>query len=240
MKEIKRMKKSFSGVLVAALALAGVIGTSSKADAALIIDFDNVTFDGGTITSLAGGNFSGSNIVFDSILLKDTTAGTTLAGVQCGVATTTTSATLADTCKLNFNTLTNTFAVTSPTGLWAIGPDFLAYTADRGGLIAGTAGQNVLTGSFSQFNSFSGPGGNSLFVGAGTDTKNAALLAFFGLPASSSFTFANTNISSTSNGNVTEADLINIVNVPEPASMALFGLGLMGVGIVQRRRAAKQ
>src|SRR3954469_17854492 len=82
-----QMKKTFSGILVAALAFAGVVGTSAKADAALVIDFDNIVFDAGTITGTAGGNFSGSGISFDSIYLKDTTAGTTLAGAQCGVAT---------------------------------------------------------------------------------------------------------------------------------------------------------
>jgi len=233
------MNKSYSGMLVAALALAGVVATSSKANAALLIDFDNVSFDGGTITSLGGGNYSGSNIVFDSILLKDTTLGTTLAGVQCGVSTTVAGATVADTCKLNFNTSTNTFAVTSPTGLWNIGADLLPYTADRGGLLAGTAGANVLTGTFSNFQNFTGAN-NSLFVGTGDDTKNAALLAFFGLPASTTFTFANTEIYANANGQVNEADLTNIVTtVPEPASMTLLGLGLIA-GAAHRRRRARR
>ena len=128
---INRMKKSFSGMLVAALALVGVLGTSSKANAALLIDFDNLSFDGGTVTSLGGGNYSGSGIVFDTILLKDTTGGPggtsiTLAGLQCGVANSTAAATLADTCKLDFNTLANTVTMTSPTGLWNIGAGLCA------------------------------------------------------------------------------------------------------------------
>ena len=38
---------------------------------------------------------------------------------------------------------------------------------------------------------------------------------------------------------VTEADLTNMAQVPEPASMALFGLGLMGFGVISRRRRAQ-
>ena len=69
------------------------------------------------------------------------------------------------------------------------------------------------------------------------DTKNAALLAFFGLPANTNFTFANTEIFMGPDGTVTESDLTNMAQVPEPASMALFGLALLGFGAVTRRRA---
>jgi len=230
------MKKMYGVLCVVGLLL---LGTSSNANAALIIDFDNVSFDGGTLLPLGGNNFSGVNIVFDTILLKDTTAGTTLAGVQCGVATSVGAALASDTCKLNFNTAANTFTVTSPTGLWGIGADNLPYTADRGGLVAGTAGLPVLTGSFTNFANVTGLT-NSLFAATGPDSKNPALLAFFGLAPGTTFTFANTDIWTNANGQVTEADLVNQVNevVPEPASMTLLGLGLLAVAYRARRKLA--
>ena len=61
--------------------------------------------------------------------------------------------------------------------------------------------------------------------------------------ATSAFRFANTEPDMSTDGQVREADAISVltptVTVPEPVSMVLFGLGLIGVGIVQQRRRAK-
>jgi PEP-CTERM motif len=224
------MKKSFSGMLVAALAVVGVLGTSSKANAALLIDFDNLRFDGGTFTSLGGGQYSGSGILFDTILYKDSVTGN-IAGAQCGVSTTSAGALATDACQLNFNTALNTFSLTAPTGLWDIGADFAPFTADRGGFIAGTTG-NVLTGSFSAFADIAGV----LFVGAGIDSKDPDLLAFFGLPANTTFAFATTEIHFNPDGQVLEADLTNFVT-PEPATMMLLGTGLLAAFRARRKSA---
>jgi hypothetical protein len=195
----------------------------APARAALILDFENLEADGGTVTPLGGGNYSGTNILFQEIYLVDTVTNVRLAGVQCGL-------TVAGSCLLNFNTLTGTFVLTDPGGLYNIGPDLIAYTADTGALVL-AAGQNVLTGT--GFTSF---GEIGLIFGAnGTDTKNETLLRFFGL-ASSQFIFANTEILVNAQGEVQEADLTNRAAVPEPTALSLFGLGFLAVGRAFRRR----
>ena len=225
------MKRYLKGSFVAATALICVVGMGTTADAALIIDFDNIVFDGGTVMQ-NGPNWVGSDIIFDSIFLKDTNLVDPIAGVQCGATNTGTAAAApTETCKLSFRTANNTFTVTAPGGLYAIGADLLPYSADRGGLVV-AAGGTVLSGSFTAFGGI----GGVVFGASGLDTKNAALLQFFGLPANTNFTFANTEIYMASNGTVTEADLTNMAQVPEPASTALFGLGLMGFGAAARGR----
>ena len=219
-------------MLVAALAVAGVLGTGSKANAALLIDFDNAVFDGGTVTSLPGNNFSGSNIIFDSIHLRDSAnLGVSLAGLQCGATNTAPGdASITDTCRLSFNTATNTMSLVTTTGLWDIGDDQLPYTDDRGALIVGPQ-QTVLTGSFTSW-----LGGPSGFLGFGIDTKNPAMLQFFGLPADTTFSFVNTEITM-QNGAVLEADLTNIAGtpIPEPATMMLLGTGLLAAFRARRK-----
>jgi len=236
------MKKRFSGMLVAALAVAGVLGTSSKADAALLIDFDNAVLDGGEITSLGGGDYSGSGIVFDTILYRDTTGGPggtslTLAGLQCGSSTDSNTALSSDACHLSFNTATNTFELTAESGLYAIGADLQAYTDDTGGLIVG-AGETVLLGSFLGFFNLAGDEG-SLFAATGLDEKNEALLRYFGLPVDTGFQFANTEIYTNADGSIINSDLSNRVTtaVPEPTTMMLLGTGLLAAFRARRKSA---
>ena len=226
------MNKSFSGMLVAALAVAGVLGTGSKANAALVVSFDNIAFDGGTVSASGGGNFTGTNILFDTIRYTDTNnPGVIIGSLQCGP-----TASLLNSCQLNFSTAADTFSMVAPAGLYDAGPDG-SYSGFTGLQIVAN-GQNVLTGDFTTFDHTVGPGGVfAEFEGFGTDTKNPAILAFFGLPADTTFTFANTVIHINANGQVVEADLSNIVNtpIPEPATMMLLGTGLLAAFRARRK-----
>ena len=182
----------------------GVLGTSSKANAAMLIDFDNLSFDGGTVTNLGGGNYSGSGIVFDTILLRDTTGGPggtsiTLAGLQCGVAN---SAGAAHTRR-------HVQAGFQHAGEHGHGDFADGSMEHRSGLSAlyrrpwragcGNVRRLVLSGQFSTFNNFAGADGN-LFIGVGFDMKDPEMFAFFGLPPNTGFTFLNTDIWLNANG----------------------------------------
>src|SRR5439155_266221 len=87
-------------------------------------------------------------------------------------------------------------------------------------------------------------GGGVSFNG-GTDTKNSALLAFFGLPANTQFLFGPANVqfnpsygqNGSFSGTAYSTDVSNTV-VPEPGSMMLFGSGLVGLSTLIRRRGA--
>ena len=207
------------------------LAVPSSSEAALIIRFDNVTTTGGTITDLGGGNFTGDNILFDQITLEDDVTHVIFKTVQCGLSN-------AQACELDFSTITGSFVLTAPGGLYDAGADGV-YNGVTGPQISPN-GTVVLSGVIATAGAVCSPfTGECSFSAFGTDTKDPNLLAFFGVTANN-LQFANTEIYFDSNGNVTQEDLINhgdIISIPEPGMLTLFGLGLLGVGRRFRRRA---
>lgn len=176
------------------------------------ISFDQASpsEQGGTVTASGGGNYVGTDIFFDHIEYNQV-------DVYCDASQGTTST----NCLLNFDTAANTFVLTAPAGLYDASGNLLP-TLDGSSI-------TVLSGSFTGFVDVLGQD----FVSTGVDTKNAALLAFFGI-TSNSFVFNNTDIHTSTDGTVRQADIVN--SVPEPGLLTLFGLGLLGVGRKFARR----
>jgi hypothetical protein len=211
---------------VGAAALTLVMFGSVRHAAAVEIKFDQLSDFGGTISS-DGSTVTGTNIIFDYVIGTDGISGQLFCSPDC---------------YLNFTS----GVYDSSTGTYGAG----GYFTVTGTLYTGTGGTGtqiatgtLLTGTFTSGDIALG----TFFIGVGPDTKNAALLAWFGLPTTTLFRFADTNIAGfgtmTEGGvfstSVREADIVNTA-VPEPGSMVLLGSGLFALASVARRRFGRK
>ena len=227
------LRNFVAGLGVAAL---GVAALPSSARAATIIEFDDAHISGGTVIQ-SGTTITGTDILFDIITLSDDITNVVYAEAQCGSGSVAESPT--NVCVMNFTfdtvTSTGTISITTLGGLYGVGADGIDFSGDESGTQFLAPGSSVLTGTLSA----AGFATTTTFGATGTDTKNQALLDFFNIVVVGDFALSTTEIRVADTGNVTDADLTNggeILLVPEPGMLGLFGLGLLGVGSRLRRR----
>jgi hypothetical protein len=203
------------------------------------LSFDNPTVDGGTLTyDGLGGPAIATDVIFQALIGVSTPLNP---GVQllCFPAN----------CLLDFTSGTLPAGNLEGPPIWSFeGGGTISMTgglntaADGSGVQVLPAGSIIITsGSFNDPAVVLGVGNDVQFTGSGTDTKNATLLAFYGL--ANPLQFVTTELSlnfaviDTTTGaftaTVTDSDFQNVGTlavVPMPPTGLLVGLGLLLMG----------
>jgi len=206
-----KLKKILFSLVI--LAFGVLLAGSAFADAYL--DFGTGTAGAeGTITYLGGGNYSGSGIAIDDLLITITPSFSANLFPLTGTAS-------GSYASLSFNTSTGAFSIVG--GVPTLG----IPSTDT--LLSGT----ILTFTVSHYDN------TETIYFTGWDTKDPYLMADLGLPTTG-WMFSGT-VSGIGGGFpylVDSSDITDFHGVPEPASLLLLGSGLLGLCAFRRFKKA--
>ena len=213
------------------VATAATLLIAATANAAPVIDFFSTGGIGGLITS-SGGNVVGTNIPVGGVTIEGAPSGDGTYAVYGSASSTSGGVTTFGLGDLDLNT--------NP------GSNFISVNGCIPELGLGTFSEGacsqtytLLQGTISGYIDF----GSGIFITAGTDTKNADLLARLGLPADTLFfidgSFSSALGATTGNGSpALSTDIRNTAApIPEPATMMLLGTGLLAAFRARKRKA---
>jgi hypothetical protein len=227
---MKQLSSLILGVALFLIAGAGIV----QAD--VIIDFSGAGA-GGTV-SWAGGTSAlvGTNIKIGTL--------SGIGTVDTNVYNVTGNCTAGAGC-LNFTTgsyigTSNGLLVFGPSGSFAV-----TGSIDFPGTAFDISNGTLLNGTFMGATFNPNTGTASLVIPSGTDTKNANLLAFYGI-TSNQWQFGGTiqgtsvtvNFDTGFSSTTFSTDIPNKL-VPEPSSLILLGIGISGLGLWGRKRLRK-